>query len=388
MRARKLTLTTASVFLVALCLRPSITSLGPLLPEVGAAFDLSESAQGLLGSIPLIAFGAVSPVVARMSRRWGSERTILAALLVLALATAVRSWTGSWGLWVGTLLIGGAIAVGNVLVPVVVRRDFPGNVETATGVYSACITGGAAIASAAAVPIAHRYGWQVALGVWAILALVVALAWAPRAVRSPAPVAEPDAVAASPIWRQSTAWWVTAFLGLQSTCFYVLVTWLPTIEIDGGLTPSVAGWHLFLFQALGLVGGLAIPALLRRGGDQRLGVAVASAPIPVALVGFLVWPNAALWWVVLAGLGQGAALVSALTLVSVRGRTHAEAARLSGMAQSLGYLFAAIGPVLAGALVEATGGWRLPLLVLTGVGVLQVLVGLRAGREHPIGTER
>lgn len=377
----RVTFATASVFLVALCLRPAITSLGPLLPDIGLDLDLSEGMQGLLGSIPLIAFGLISPLVHRFSRRWGSERTILVALIVLAIATAMRSWTGSWGLWFGTLFIGAAIGVGNVLVPIVVRRDFAGRVATATGWYSACITGGAAVASAVAVPLATVTDWRFALGVWALLAVIVAAIWAPRA-RTGGPAEHPTETTAEPaqsVWRWSTAWWVTAYLGLQSTAFYILVNWLPTIEISHGVTAEAAGIHLFVFQGLGLFAGLAIPALLKRSKDERLGVVVGSLPVFIGVLGLLLAPSLAIVWVLFAGVGQGASLVAALSLVSLRGRTHAEATQLSGMAQSVGYLLAATGPVAMGAIAEATGDWTASLSVLAVITALMVLVGFRAG---------
>ncbi|SDS74108.1 MFS transporter [Actinoplanes derwentensis] len=369
----------AAVFLVALCLRPAITAVGPVLPQVGVGVGLGESALGLLGALPLLAFAVVSPQIHRASGRLGMERAVLVALLVLAVGAVVRSWTGVVGLWVGTVIIGCAISVGNVLVPAIVKRDYAANMSRATGSYTAFLTVAAATASAVAVPIADAVDWRLALGVWGLPALVVAAAWAPRARSVPErePIRTTGDVA---VWRQPRAWWITAFMGLQSTSFYVLVTWLPTIEVANGVPERTAGVHLFVFQGMGIVGGLAIPLLLN--GWPRLGAVMASLPMVLAVTGLLLTPHLAVLWAAIAGIGQGAALVTALTLISLGGTTDAATTRLSGMAQSFGYLLAAAGPVAAGVLAERTGGWRSALVMVIALGLVQVVAGAAAGRSR------
>ncbi|WBQ08189.1 MFS transporter [Kribbella sp. CA-293567] len=379
---RRGALIAASVFLVALCLRPALTAVGPLLPQLGADEGLGESALGLLGALPLIAFGLASPLVHRLSGRFGMERAVFWSLLVLAVGSVVRSYTGHVGLWLGTVVIGASIAVGNVLVPVLIKRDYAGHVSRATGVYTAFITGGAAIASAVAVPVAAGSDWRLALAIWGGLALIVAVIRLP-AGRAAATVA-PEATTGPPlvsVWRQPMAWLVTFYMGLQSTSFYVLVTWLPTIEISTGVSERTAGIHLFLFQCFGLIGGLSIPRLMKNPSTQRAGAITASVPIAIALLGLLLAPGLVVVWAVVAGLGQGAALVAALSLISIRGRTHHETTQLSGMAQSIGYLLAATGPALAGYLTEQTGEWTASLTVFIALAVVQVCVGAAAARD-------
>jgi len=157
---RRAAIVTATVFLVALCLRPALTAVGPVLPQIGVDEGLGEGALGVLGALPLVAFGLASPLVHRVSRRHGMEQAVFVALLVLAAGSVIRSYAGHGGLWVGTIVIGASIAVGNVLVPVILKRDYSGNVSRATGVYTAFITGGAGIASALAVPIASAADWR------------------------------------------------------------------------------------------------------------------------------------------------------------------------------------------------------------------------------------
>ncbi|TDD45263.1 MFS transporter [Kribbella antibiotica] len=375
---------TATVFLVALCLRPALTAVGPVLPRIGADEGLGETAQGLLAALPLLAFAAASPLVHFASRRFGMERTVLISLFVLAVSSVARSYTGAAGLWIGTVVIGASIAVGNVLVPVILKRDYAAHVSRATGIYTAFITGGAALASIVAVPIADAADWRLSLAIWGGLALLAALIWLPRSLGAepPPPVVSRGAELVS-VWRQPMAWLVTGFMGLQSTSFYLLVNWLPTIEISTGISERTAGVHVFLFQGFGLIGGLTIPRLLKNPVSQRAGAVTASVPIVVALLGLLLAPGLAVLWAIIAGLGQGAALVAALTLISLRGRTPLETAQLSGMAQSIGYLLAATGPVIAGALTQQTGSWHATLIAFAGLSAVQIALGAFAGRPRP-----
>lgn len=378
-------LITATAFVVALSLRPALTAVGPVLPRIGLDLHLGEAAQGLLGTLPLLAFAVASPLVHLASRRFGMERAVFVSLLVLALSSALRPYTGHAGLWIGTVVVGAAIAVGNVLVPVIIKRDYAGNVSRATGVYTAFITGGAAIASILAVPIADAVDWRLSLAVWGGLAVLVAVIWLPRTL-SPEPMPAASVKDDTPpvsVWRQPTAWLVTGFMGLQSTSFYLFVNWLPTIEIStGGVSERATGVHLFLFQVFGLIGGLSIPFLLKHPTNQRAGLMTASTPILVALLGLLLAPQLAIVWAVVGGLGQGAGLVAALSLISLRGRGHHETTQLSGMAQAVGYTLAAAGPVVAGYLTQVTGGWSTTLIVFAVLSATQVTLGFVAGRDN------
>lgn len=377
-------LITATAFVVALSLRPALTAVGPVLPRIGLDLHLGEAAQGLLGTLPLLAFAAASPLVHLASRRFGMERAVFASLLVLAASSALRPYTGQAGLWIGTAVVGAAIAVGNVLVPVIIKRDYAGHVSRATGVYTAFITGGAAIASILAVPIADAVDWRLSLAVWGGLAVLVAVIWLPRTL-SPEPMPPATTVDGPPpvsVWRQPMAWLVTGFMGLQSTSFYLFVNWLPTIEIaTGGVSERSTGVHLFVFQVFGLIGGLSIPLLLKHPTNQRAGLMTASTPILLALLGLLLAPHLAIVWAIVGGLGQGAGLVAALSLISLRGRGHHETTQLSGMAQAVGYTLAAAGPVVAGYLTQVTGGWSTTLTVFATLSAVQVMLGFAAGRD-------
>lgn len=372
-----------TVMVVAANLRPTITSLGPLIERVGSDTGLSASALGVLGALPLLTLGLVSPLVHRLSERFGADRAIFGALVLLSIGTVVRSLPGfSAGLWAGTVFLAAAIAVGNVLMPAIVKRDFPQKVSLMTGVYTAFMGGVAALASGVAVPIANAVDWELALGIWAIPAAIAAGVWAMRLRGSQD--ARPIRVAEAPrsgrsMWTSTVAWQVAMGMALQSSVFYLIITWLPSIEASHGVGESVAGWHLFIFQIGGIVAGLATGGILHRATDQRAVGAVIAVMMVIAMLGLVITPGLIIIWATLAGLSAGASIVVSLTLMSVRARTLQESSQLSGMSQSVGYLIASLGPITAGLLYELTGSWTPPLIfaacLATGQGVFMVLAG-------------
>ncbi len=288
-----------TVLVVAANLRGAITAVGPVIDDLGDDTGLSAGALGLLGAVPLLTFAVVSPLVHTLARRTGTEPVVGIALWVLAAGTALRSVAALPGaLWVGTVLLAAAIAVGNVLVPALVKRDFPDQVPVVTGVYSAVMSGFAAIASGIAVPLAAIGGWQLALGAWAGLALLGGLLWLPRTrAHMPPSDDDPHPLGVAP-WRSATAWQVALYMGLQSSGYYLLVTWLPQIEHDrSGTTHSAAGWLLFAMQIVGILAGLAIGPVLHRQHDQRLAAAGVSGLMVVAALGLILAPGAHVAWV-------------------------------------------------------------------------------------------
>lgn len=399
----------ALVFLVALNLRPAIVAVGPLLSQIGLDLGWGESLQGLLGALPLLAFAAISPLVRFATARFSPDKVIFFALLVLAAGCLVRSAFDAVGVWLGTVAIGSAIAVGNVLVPVIVKRDYVDHVAMATGVYSACITSGFAIAGLTAGMAAEALGgWRPALALWAIPPLVVAALWllrmrpargvcgagqhiegqnaacanAEKSSTEPvATTANSTAPASVPLWRRPMTWFVTLFMGLQSAAFYTMSNWLPSIAAVAGFSSVEAGVQLFIFQALGILSGLVIPRFMYVRGNQVCAALLASAPMVIAGLGWIAAPQLSLVWSVIGGVGQGASLVVALTLISVRAGSQKETVALSGIAQSVGYLLASIGPFAFGTLVEISGGWQASLVLFTALAVAQCVVAVLAGRK-------
>ncbi|MGW9556272.1 MFS transporter [Nocardiopsis sp. NPDC055551] len=378
----------AALFLVAACLRPALTSVGSVLGQIGDTTGLSGSALGLLGALPLLGFAVVSPLVHGPASRWGVDRVVLVAMVVLCAGIVLRSLPPLPALWIGTALIGASVAVGNVLVPAIIRRDQPSRISLLTGVNTSVMNASAALAAGLAVPLSLLLGsWRPALGLWAGLAAVAVLVWAVRMRRVPGPevvgaVGTTHGEAERSVWTSAKAWQVTVFMGLQSTTYFTLMNWLPTVEASRGVAPTTAGWHLFGFQLAGIVAGLAITTLMGRRAEQRPACLVVSVAMVVAMAG-LVWaPGWGLLWVLLAGASTGGAIVVALALIALRGGTHGRTIRLSGMAQSMGYLLAAGGPVAAGTLGQAMGVWEPVLLLVGALALAQVGVSLLAGRPE------
>ncbi|NKX49379.1 MFS transporter, partial [Arthrobacter deserti] len=282
----------AGIMLVAANLRPVLTSVGPLLDQIGAETGLGEAALGFLAAVPLLAFGAVSPLAHGLSGRFGVGRTVLVSLLVLAAGTLLRPVPGSTaGLWAGTVIIGAAIAVCNVLLPAILKRDFPARMASLPGLYSAVLGGIASPGAGLAVPLSRLPGadsapggWRFALAAYVVLVVPAVLLWLPQVRRGPDPGAGRHGPAeASPargaVWRSAVAWQVTCYMGLQSMAFYILITWLPTLERSYGRGSAESGWDLMLFQLIGVVASLLTPPLLR-GHQQRF--AAALPPLLVA----------------------------------------------------------------------------------------------------------
>ena len=371
----------AAVLAAAISMRSPLTSVGPVLDLIGADTGLSHTLLGLLSALPLLAFAAVSPLVYGPVRRIGIERTVAWALAALAAGCVFRSVPGLPELWIGTAVVGAGIAVCNVLIPVVLRRDHPLRVPLMTAVYSATMGTVAAFASGISQPLSHLPGsWRLSLGIWALPAALGAVVWLLRRPRA-TPEPGPDTEDPTPVWRSPRAWQLTAVMGLQSTTFYIMVAWLPSIATSHGASAALGGWYLFAYQAIGILAGLGLPAVLHRAGTPLTGILV-SAPLVVACLGIITLPAALPIEVLLAGISSGAALVYALSRISLSAHTSAHATRLSGMAQSIGYLVAASGPVAVGWLKDATGSWTPALAFIAAVAVVQATAAALRVTSH------
>jgi CP family cyanate transporter-like MFS transporter len=375
----------AGVLLTGLNLRGAIAAVSPVLPEVRAELGLSPTVAGLLTTLPVLCFAALAPAAAWFGRRVGAERAVLAGLVTLAVATAVRVLDGAAVLLAGTFLIGAAMTLGNVLLPPVVKRDFGPRAGTVTGLYTGTLAAGAAAAAALTAPIATLWGWRAGLACWAVLAVVAAAVWG-WATRAAGAGPSPDAGAGGSgdsglrVWRHRGAWAVSGVLALQSALYYAVTAWLPSLLVDELGSVDAGAAAATTFQLIGIPGTLLVPALVGRWAGQRgLGLAVV-AGWAVLLVGLLAAPAAWPVWAVVGGLAQGAGLSLAFTLVVLRSADDDQARRLSGMAQLVGYSAGAAGPLLAGALYAVSGGWVTPLLLLLVLAAGYAAVVLVAGR--------
>ncbi|MGP4846058.1 CynX/NimT family MFS transporter [Marinobacter sp. 1Y8] len=385
-RAPSVALTLLGLMLVALNLRPALTSVSPVLSQIGDSLSLSSSGQGILTTLPVLFLGLLAPVAPLAARRLGVDRTVLAAVIVLALALLVRPYAGITGLFICTVIAGGCIGVMGVLLPGIVKRDFSRSASLLTGVYTAVLCLGASAAAGATEPMRIAFGndWQAALAIWMVPAVIAAVVWWWQLDGKHVPKArtKPE----NSLFRDRLAWQVTFYMGLQSSLAYSVFGWLPTILQDRGLSPVDAGLGLSVSILTQISTAIAFPWISSHMRDQRAMLALAVILTVSGIAGCIYAPISGVWfWAVILGLGQGGTFSMALTLLAVRARDADMAARLSGMAQGVGYTMAAIGPLVLGLLHDAFDDWQVAGIFLGAIGIAALGFGIAAGRDRYVG---
>lgn len=373
---------------LALNLRPPFTAAGSLLPAITADLGLSTTLAGLLPTLPVVCLGVFALAAPPLRRRWGDEGVIAVCLPLLVVGSALRAGPGVAALFGGTIVVGAAVGIANVALPALIKRDFPQRLTLVTSLYTVFLTLGSSAAAAVAVPVMQASGgsWRVPLLCLAGLGLVTAAVWVPlvRSARSQA-AAQPASTAGN-LLRSPLAWQVTAFMGLQSLLAYVVFGWMPTIAQDRGLAATSAGLVLSVSTLVQAGGAMCLPLMAGRRDDQRLLAVALFGVSAVGLAGFVLAPLSWIWaFAVVLGFGMGALFGLALTVIGLRAGDAATASRLSGMAQAVGYLLAAMGPLLVGVLHQVSGGWVVPLGLLLAVCAVGSVAALGAGRPLHVG---
>jgi CP family cyanate transporter-like MFS transporter len=393
-----------AVVLAALNLRPAVTSLGALLEEVRDGFGMSGSVAGLLTSVPSLCFAVFGVAAPRLARRFGATAVVCAGMAAVAAGLLIRPWAGSTpGLLGATALALMGIAVGNILMPVIVKERFPDRVGPMTGLYSMALAMGTSSAAAFTVPLTGALGgdWRLGLAAWSLLAVAAVLAWLPllrdrdrdpgRPLRARARAAAARPSPAGPpmrsITRSRTAWALAVFFGLQGTCAYVTMGWLAQIFRDAGVSAGTAGVLLALSMVMGVPLSFVIPRLAARLPHQGPMVIALGISGLAGYAGLIIAPAAGAWlWALLLGIAN-CAFPLALTMVGMRARTGEGVGRLSAFAQSTGYLISIPGPVLVGVLYQHSGGWGLPLSLMAVLMIPQMVFGVMAGKNRTIEEE-
>ena len=368
------------IMIVSANLRPAVVSVAPLVDEIKASTGWSSSVTGLLTTLPVLVFGLAAPVAPRCAARFGIERTVFGALVLLVAAILIRLLPAPVALFAGSALLGAAIGVCNVVLPSLIKRDFAHRSGLMTGLYSMTLSGGAAAAAALTVPINDAVGgnWRMALASWGAFVLVALVVWAPqlRLLHRMELSTEQDS-----LWRNRIAWAITIFMAAQSMIFFAFSAWLPEYLIDRGMSPAGAGAVLALAQVAGLVSSLIAPIIAGRFHDQRAVTGAALAVCGVGFVGLLAtdqWPTL---WVMLVMTGPGASISLALLFMVLRSTSTTQTSQISGMSQSVGYILAAVGPVAIGALHDVTGSWTIAMSALALVLIPQAASTLVAARN-------
>lgn len=380
----------ASLVLIAFNLRTVFSSFSVLLPDITRQTGLTAVDASYLTTLPVLCMGVFAPVAPTLARRFGTERTLLGAVLLLAFGTALRGLGAPALLFVAAAIVGGSIAVGNVLLPGLVKRDFPKHIALLTGLYSTALCMGAALAAASTVPIERLAdgSWRWGLAIWAAPAMAAAVIWAPLAYRKSATPRHAGASTQS-LWRDGLAWQVTLFMGLQSAQAYTVFGWLAPALHARGLDSFHAGLVVSVSVVGQMVASLTVPSLATRQPTQ-IGISLMLVVLATgAFLALLFAPLSMVWiWAVILGLGQGGLFAVALTMIVLRAPDAQVAARLSGMAQGVGYTLAAGGPLLAGLLRHWTGSFASMGVLFLAFGVAGALAALGAGRALFVGRPR
>ncbi|WP_201294949.1 MULTISPECIES: MFS transporter [unclassified Nocardiopsis] len=379
-----LLLLAAGIALAALNLRTAITSVGPVLDEVTAGLGMSAVGAGALTTLPVLCFALFGGLAPALARRLGEHRLLLCALTALTAGLAARAvapepWTF---LALSALALSGG-AVGNVILPALVKEHFPERVGLMTTVYTTALALGTTIAAAATVPLEQSTGeWRAALGAYALFGVVAAVPWLLVLRHEPGRGGSGRALGFRQVLSTGLGWQCLLYFGTQSSVAYIMFGWYAQMLRDQGMDAQTAGLALSYLTVLGIPMSLLLPTLLTRTGDQRPFVAGFAAFYLAGLVGLWFAPLSGVWvWTTFVGVGMGS-FVFALTAFALRTRTGAGTAALSACGQSLGYLMGGSGPFLFGLLHEVSGGWHAPLLLLAALVVVNLGVGLLLGRPR------
>ncbi|MCM3587997.1 MFS transporter [Mesobacillus maritimus] len=389
MEAKQLknTLLILGIIFVAFNLRPAITAVGPLVSFIREDMGISNGLAGLLTTLPLLSFALISPFTPRMANKFGTEGSIFIGLCLLGAGILIRSTGFIAPLYIGTIFIGFGIAICNVLLPGMVKRSFPGKIGLLTGSYTFSMAVFAGLAPGFSIPLAETFQtrWQMSLAIWVILLLSAILIWLPQLkVKKSKPALAITKTSMTSLWTSPIAWQVTLFMGLQSMIYFSLTAWLPEILNSQGMDIATAGWMVTLMQFSGLPANFLIPVLADRLPHQK-GIALGIGLFCfLGLAGLFIGGNSLFLTIsiILIGIALGAAISHALTLITLRAADSHQAADLSGMAQSVGYFLASMGPFILGYLFDIFSTWMIPLILLIVVSVLFTIAGFGAGRNQ------
>ncbi|MCC9041412.1 MFS transporter [Myroides sp. M-43] len=376
------------IIFIASNLRAPLTSVGPVISEISKSLALSNTTAGLVTTIPLMAFGFLSSMVPRISRRYGMEIVLLVSLILLSIGLVIRPYGSLVTLFLGAALVGIAITVGNVLMPAYIKNNYQKNVGTMMGIYSVAMNLTAALAAGFSISLGKftEMGWKGSIGIWIVLSVVTIVVWLPqvkkhKAVQPTASLGQ-DEVKVN-MYKSKTAWAVTIFMGVQSLLFYCLAAWLPKMAITWGIPREEAGWLLSYMQFAQLPMTFIGAIIASKLPNQKLLAIATGVLFAVGIAGLLIFKvNLIALWCVLIGTASGLAFSLSMLFFVLRTSTTTQAAELSGMAQSIGYLIAACGPPIFGALFDLSQAWSLSLVFLLVMSGTLIISGGIAGKNN------
>ncbi|MFM9403246.1 CynX/NimT family MFS transporter [Myroides odoratimimus] len=375
------------IIFIASNLRAPLTSVGPVISEISKSLALSNTTAGLVTTIPLMAFGFLSSMVPKISRRYGMELVLLGSLILLSIGLVIRPYGSLVTLFLGAALVGIAITVGNVLMPAYIKSNYQKNVGTMMGIYSVAMNLTAALAAGFSISLGKftEMGWKGSIGVWLVLSIVTILIWLPQVKKKQAIEGSNRGFTEEKkvhMYSSKLAWAVTVFMGVQSLLFYCLAAWLPKVAITWGIPKEDAGWLLSYMQFAQLPMTFIGAIIASKLSNQKLLAIGTGVLFAIGIAGLLIFKvNMIALWCVLIGTASGLAFSLSMLFFVLRTSSTTQAAELSGMAQSIGYLIAACGPPVFGALFDVTQSWSMSLMFLLVMSITLIVSGGIAGKN-------
>ncbi|WP_107948568.1 CynX/NimT family MFS transporter [Lysinibacillus parviboronicapiens] len=372
------------VIFIASTLRMPLTVVGPIISFIREGLGISNVLAGFLTTIPLLAFAIISPFAPVIARKLGLELTLFLSTILLAFGIITRSLGTTALLVLGTVLIGVAISFGNVLIPGLLKLKFPYHVGLLMAFFTVSMNLSAGVGAGVSYPVANSFlGWQGALAIALILVVFTIIVWIPQLKSNKPEVAFVSTKARIPLWKSPVTWAVTGAMGLQSLIFYTTAAWIPEIYIAQGLAADRAGWMFSTMQFSQIPMALVVPIIASKMKSQRPLVIIFTVFYVIGFIGLVMeWTSLAVLWMMLLGLAGGASFALAMMFFTLRTRTAYEAADLSGFAQSIGYLLAAVGPILFGYLHDLFGGWNIAGWLFVVVALLLFFCSMRASKNE------
>lgn len=383
----------SGLLLVAFTMRGPFVAVAPAVADIQRDLGIDSPTAGLLTTLPVICFGLATPLVLLLTRRSGLNRAVLIALGVILAGILLRSAGGLGAALAGTVVLGLGITITNVVVPVIIGRDFAGRTTQVTGFYSAALNVGSLAATSLGAPLTGLLSWRWALASWALVVLVAALVWmraAPSAAPTPTAALPPtpaSPIESRPLWRRPLVFGMVLCFAGQSFSYYGMTAWLPSLLADEqGLTAAQAGNSSSFFQGLALVSAIGLPLVMRRGLSGRAALMLVCVCWVSMPLGLAVAPGLWVVWSCLGGFAQGGGFTVIFSMVVDRAQDHDDARRISAAVQGVGYTLGALGPIIVGAVHSATGSWTAPMLVIVAMIGVMAVGGATAMRPARVGT--
>ncbi|WP_281185756.1 CynX/NimT family MFS transporter [Staphylococcus schleiferi] len=371
------------IMLIAANLRAPITSVGVVLPTIKDTLNLTNTEVSFISIIPLLAFAIISSLVAKVSHRFGMERSLFFAIALILIGVVIRSVTNVSLLYIGTILIGVGIAFGNVLAPGIIKSKFPMRIGIMTAYYTVVMNIFGALSSYGAAPLLKSFNYNIALGLIGVVTLIALIVWTFQ-LRNHEQQVTVDTTDAVNVWKSPLAWQITLLMGGQSLIFYSLINWLPEFLLSYDIPVTYAGLYLSILQLAIIPLTFVTPLYATKLRSQVIPTAFTGALFTIGILILIFSPHLALISLIIIGIALGIAFGLVNTFFSFRTESGLTAAKLAGMSQAVGYLFACIGPLFFGILHDVTGHWVFSLLILLLTAIAVMIIGARAGRNTTI----